>query len=539
MRYIPCSLIVLATLVAANLAAAVPRSASGAVFQYAVPVTTPKKPATALLWIPPKAEQVRGLLVAGMTLMESALAKDAVIRRACEEEGLAILFFTCGLGDVELPGVLGELADLSGYHELRAAPVMFVGHSAGGPQAKALAIKMADRCFGLVQYRGGVPGGDPPVPPGVPVLMMLGQFDEFGGVLRDESGREAWQGGRDALAAFRAQDPRNLASLVVEPGAGHFAWSDRNAAYLALFIRKAARARIPDWPRGAQAPVVCKTVDPASGWLSDLAIESPRPSAPAPYGDYAGDTSRAAWHFDREMAEATASYHAGLGKRDQFIRWSDPCFVDAGARYFFSEIRWVGDGQTFEVHPLYADRYPLPHPSGGPRWADAGKPVGHSNAPILVKPVGGPLVAVSANRLRIRHDGLAPATGGVRSTFMAYSVGDDEYRYTEQVGMLPRGFAGLTRGAPQTITFPPIGNLTARSAPVALRATSDAGLPVEYYVAHGPAIIADGKLSVAELPARATFPITVKVVAYQFGRGVEPLVRTAEPVEQTIRIEAP
>lgn len=514
-------------------------SASAAVFQYTVPVTTAKKPGTAFLWIPPQAQQVRGMVVAGMTLMEREFAKDAVIRKACEDEGLAILFFTCGLSETDLPKVLSDLARVSGYHELPMAPLMFVGHSAGGPQAKALAIKMADRCFGLMQYRGGVPGGAEAVPPGVPVLMMIGQFDEFGGTMRDQAGRETWEGGRDALADFRAKDRRNLASVVVEPGAGHFAWSDRNAAYLALFIRKAAQARISDWPLGAKQPVPCKPVDAENGWLSDLTIKTAGQSAPAPYPEYAGDKARAAWHFDREMAEATVAYHArGFGKKDQFIRWKDAYNLDAGVRHFFSTIQWVSDGQTFEVHPVYADQYPLPQ-STGPRWSDAGKPVGHSTAPILVKSVSGPLVAASANTLRIRYDNLSPATEAVRPTFLAFSAGDAEYRYTEQVGMLSRGFSGLKSGKAQTITFPPIGNLKARSGPIKLAATSDAGLPVEYYVAQGPAVIVDGRLSIAELPLRATYPIAVKVVACQFGRGVEPLVQTAQPVEQTIQIEEP
>src|SRR5208282_2283857 len=225
------------------------------------------------------AKQVRGLLVAGMTLMEREFAKDVAIRKACAAEALGIVFFKCGLGEVDLQSVLNDLARVSGYRELSMTPLMFIEHSAGGPQAKALAIKMADRCFGLVQYRGGVPGGDESVPPGVPVLMMLGQFDEFGGTMRDALGRETWEGGRDALADYRAKDDRNLASIVVEPGAGHFAWSDRNAAYLALFVRKAARARIPDWPPTmstwcpAKQPVPCKPVAPESGWLSDLTIK--------------------------------------------------------------------------------------------------------------------------------------------------------------------------------------------------------------------------------------------------------------------------
>jgi hypothetical protein len=58
-------------------------------------------------------------------------------------------------------------------------------------------------------------------------------------------------------------------------------------------------------------------------------------------------------------------------------------------------------------------------------------------------------------------------------------------------------------------------------------------------VAYGPAAITDGRLAIAELPSRAVFPIAVKVVAWQFGRGTEPQVQTAQPVERTIHIEKP
>ena len=513
---------------------------SPAVFQYSVPVATSRGEKAVFLWIPPQARQVRGVVVGGMTLMEREFAKDKCIRQACADQQLAIVFLKCGLGQADLQKVLNDLAKVSGYHELIVAPLMFIGHSAGGPQAKALAVKMQARCFGLVQYRGGVPSGTEPVPPGIPVLMMVGQFDEFGKTMRNETGRETWEGARDAVAAFRAQDQRHLASIVVEPGAGHFAWSDRNASYLALFIRKAAEACIsPKWLMGGQEPILRK-INHKTGWLTDLTIKTKSEFGPAPYEKYRGDKTRAAWHFDREMAEATIAYHAGgFGKKDQFIKWNDPYWVDAGTRFFFTKLKWVGDGQTFEVHPVYADVYPSQHKGRGPRWPDAGKPVGYSNAPILVRQVSGPVVATGPNTLRIQYDNLAPATEGSRVTFMAYSTGDTEYRYTELVGMMPRGFAGLKKGKEQTITFPPLGNLDVDGDPIELKATSDSGLPVEYYVAYGPATIVDGKICITELPARAVFPIDVKVVAYQFGSGVEPLVKTAAPVEQTVRIRKP
>jgi len=516
-------------------------SAAGAVFQYSAAIATEKGESEAFLWIPPQARQVRGVVMGGMTLMEREFAKDPRIRQACADQQLAIVFLKCGLLSADTQKILDDLAKASGYRELAVAPLMFVGHSAGGPQAKACAARMAARCFGLVQYRGGAPGGADAIPPGVPALMMVGQFDEFGGTMRNEDGRETWEGGLDSLAAFRAQNERNLVSIVVEPGAGHFAWSDRNAGYLALYIRKAAEALIPAaWPIDAKAPVALKEIDPRSGWLTDLAIKAPGEFPPASYAEYRGDKAKAAWHFDRELAEATVACHAGgFGKKDQFIKWNDPCWVDAGARFYFTSLKWVGDGQTFEVHPAYADTYPSQRDGRRPRWPQAGQTVGCSTAPIRIKQVSGPVVPAGPNAFRMQYDGLAPAAESSRVTFMAYSAGDAEYRYTEQVGMMPRGFGGLKSGKAQTITFPPIGDLKADAGPVELRATSDAGLLVEYYVACGPATVADGKLKIVEVPGRAAFPIAVKVVAWQFGRGVEPLVQTAAPAVQTIRIEKP
>lgn len=508
-----------------------------AVFQYAIPVETSKDPSTAFLYLPPQAERIRGVVVAGMTLAERDIVQDPRIRRACGQEQLAILFLKCGLSAVDVPKVLDEFARISGITELSTVPLFFIGHSAGGPQAKSLSIKLAPRCFGLMLYRGGVPGGDNAVPPGVPLLMMIGQFDEFGKTMRNADGRETWEGGRDALVAYRAAHEGHLASVVVEPGAGHFAWSDRNAAYFDLFLRRAARARIPDPRPDADGPISCRAIDPRTGWLTDPLIKAQGRDAAA-YDKFEGDKTKAAWHFDEESARATVAYHAGIsGKLDQFIRWSDPTWVDAGVRHFFTELKWV-DAQTFEVHPAYADTYPKDPGAGpGPRWADAGKPASHSTAPILIRPVGGsPIDVAGPNSFRMRFDGLAPAGEGARVTFLAYSDGDEKYRHTEQIGMMPRGFAGLTRGKAQTITFPPIGDLRPGQEGVELRATSDSGLPVEYYVAHGPAVIENGKIRVAELPHRARFPVTVRVVAWQFGSAREPLVRTAAPVEQTLAV---
>ncbi len=521
-------------------------AADGAVFQYALEFTYKDgrgrdRDSTAFLWIPAEAKQVRGIVISGMTLMEREMSRDPQIREACEDQQLAIVFLKSDLGSADIPKLLSDLARHSGYRELPAAPLFFAGHSAGGPPAKRLAIKMAGRCFGLVQYRGGIAGPNDPVPPGIPTLAMVGQFDEFGGRMRADDREDGpWEGARNGIAAYRAADRGHLASIAVEPGAGHFAWSDRNAAYLAMYIGKAAQARIPkSWPIDADEPIALKKVDPDAGWLTDLTIKAPGKAAPAPVTEYKGDKNYAAWHFDEAMARATIAYHRGITKKDQFIKWNDRYWVDAGTRFFFLGMNWVDDGRTFEVNPVYAEKYPGQYNGNGPRWPEAGQPVGHSDAPIKIKPVSGPIKAVGDRRFRMHFDELAPATESSRVTFMAYSEGDDDYRYTEHVGMMPRGFKGLTKGASQTITFPPIGNLKADTKPVELKATSSAKLPVEYHIGFGPAVIEAGKLRITQIPARANFPIAVKVVAYQFGSGVEPFVKTATPVEQVIAIQKP
>jgi hypothetical protein len=511
--------------------------ASAAVFQYALEFTSSKgKTARAHLWIPPDADRVRGVVACGTTLMEREFAKDAQIRDACRDQNIALVILSCGLGQAGLPELLEQLAVMSGYRELARAPLCFVGHSAGGPQAMTLAQKMADRCFGLIQYRGGMPTGENPVAPGIPALVMLGQFDEFGGTMRDESGTETWEDGANRLAGFRSLGPDRLGSLLVEPGAGHFAWSERNAAYVSLFLRKAAASIIP--AAGDGRKVRLSRPDPRGGWLTTI---SPKGRVEcAPFADYEGDPGRTSWHFDEEMARATLRYHRGLvGRKDQFIAWKNRFWVDAGARFFFLDLDWQADGCSFTVEPEYAAVYPSRHKGQGPRWARAGTSCGNGGTEILVRTVGGPLELAGSRSLRIAFDALVPAGGSVRGTFMAYSRGNDEYRHTEQVGMLSRGFKGATKGRDQRIVFPELRDLRADAEPVTLAATSDADLPVSYYVARGPAVIDRGRLVLREIPRRARFPIEVEVVAWQFGRCLGPLVKTADPVSRTFRVTTP
>jgi hypothetical protein len=76
--------------------------------------------------------------------------------------------------------------------------------------------------------------------------------------------------------------------------------------------------------------------------------------------------------------------------------------------------------------------------------------------------------------------------------------------------------------------------------PVKLAARSSAKIPVYYYVREGPAEVDDaGTLTFTPVPPRSKYPVSVTVVAWQWGRSIDPLIQSAKPVERTFTITAP
>jgi len=530
-------------------AAAAPATApaqSQPTWQWAVPVEAPDgKRTTALVYIPPTAKRIRGVLIGSMP----ALTGDAAVRRACDAEDLAILQvpidaifnYKTGPGPAMFLAALKAVAQATGYREIEMAPFFCFGHSVASIYASSAAAWQPRRCFGTVPFKGGLvyptewdPNADLS---GVPILIISGQFEEFGpgpsGVLRDYEDRDSgWRGGRLGYLNMRMKNERMLIAFAVEAGTTHMAWSPRDGELVGLFIRKAAAARIPDWPIDATKPVDCKTIDVKSGALTSSAITNPHAPKPALYNDYP-DTlqsrrSAAWWHVDLEMARAWQAFHDGrFAKRTQYVTFADPAtgkplFSRHDLR-FDAKAQWVGP-DVFKVAGTFLlearDKYPAPEP-----------PVSHADGPIRFRSFGGGGVEqVGPDTFRV----LTYGGRGASAAIVAFHPGDATYRYAEQPARVPLGT--LTKGKAQTITFPPVGDLK-RGAEVKLAAAADSGLPVHYAVNHGPAVVTDGKLVVRGIPPRAKLPPSVRVTAYQFGSAVEPFVQTAAPVSQTIVVK--
>ena len=236
--------------------------------------------------------------------------------------------------------------------------------------------------------------------------------------------------------------------------------------------------------------------------------------------------AKSLWHLDLELAAAHDVFHKGaFSKKPQFVTFADPkngkaIFVGHDLRLKLG-VNWSG-ADTFKVAGTFLDQAPDKYPK-------VPGPVGHADGPVLFRAYGGTVEQTGADTFRVRLDGRQR----VRAEILAYHSGDTTYRYAEQQGrvVLPES---LTQGKPQAIKFPEIGPLRPDSPPLKLLATSDSGLKVRFYVEYGPAVIEEDTLRIVEVPRRATLPLKISVIAYQYGSAVEPLVQSAEPVKQEI-----
>ncbi len=91
-----------------------------------------------------------------------------------------------------------------------------------------------------------------------------------------------------------------------------------------------------------------------------------------------------------------------------------------------------------------------------------------------------------------------------------------------------------TEGRRQCILFPGLDDVGVDVREVTLKAVSDCGLPVCYYVKEGPAEVDGNRLRLTPIPPRSKFPVKVTVVAWQYG--LPGKVQTAEPVERSFYI---
>jgi len=528
-------------------------SLQAAVWQWSEPVDGGR----AFLWIPGDCKKVRAIVFGQDNMIEQGLLEHPAMRRTLAGLGIAELWVappyetwqnaaTNDAANAKFDGILQAFARDSGYGELKSAPIIPLGHSAMASFPWNFAAWNPQRTLAILSVHGDAPqtnltGNSKPnaewgthTIDGIPGLMVMGEYE--------------WSEGRLTPALkFRAEHPDDPIAMLAEPGSGHFNYNDDLGEFLAMFIQKAVAARLPAQEPAGQGPAL-KPVQAKDGWLVQRwTLNQPRTIRPAPFAQYKGDSSEAFWAFDQEMAQAVHGFRANqIGKLPQLLSvTADDQPVEKGCGEpvtppFIPE----ADGITFHLKTAFMDHVPAARDNGNPaRWSElpGGSSIGHASGggPIVMKKIVGPVAILSPDTFQIQLN-LINGTDDRRKYdiwLFASHPGDAKYKSIIQqvfVRITPN-----TEGIEQHLTFPTISPQRADAAPIKLEATSDAGLPVAYYVQQGPAKVVDGKLKLLPIPPRAKYPVKVTVVAWQWGRSNGAKVKTATPVEQTFDLTGP
>jgi hypothetical protein len=525
-----------------------------AVWQWSVEVKSEKPqngPARAWLWIPPGCKQVRGVVVAQHNMEEISILENPRFREALAEMDFAEVWvapffdhlfrFNEGAGDT-FNDFMNRLADESGYSELKLVPVAPLGHSAAASWPYYFAAWNPQRTLCALSVSGQWPyfrdkyfapdiWGDRNID-FVPCLESMGEYEAA-----DSWSREGlWE---------RQQHPLMPLSMLANPGQGHFAATDAKVEYLALYLKKAVEYRLPKNWGGNSTPQLVPIDPTKTGWLVDKWRRDQPPAAPAaPVGEYQGDPTQAFWYFDKQLALATEKYEAAArGLKPQLAGYvQDGKMVPQHDDHLQVNLEFKpgADGITFKLAGAFYDAVP-PGSSRLPGWTQlpTNSPLGHATGPgISIDPICGPVEKLNADTFAVSFQKETLLNTNARSyelVFAATGPGDAEYKPAVQQAhmFIP---ARNTQGKEQHITFPEIPGQRAGTKSLKLNATSDANVPVHYFVREGPAEINGEELVFTKIPPRSKFPVKVTVVAWQYGSSAEPKLKTAGPVERTFDI---
>lgn len=489
----------------------------------------------AFLWIPEKCKQVKAVVFTQHNMVEEGMLEHPVFRKTMADLDFAEVWVTPGLtvtfdftkdAPEDFNRMMQLLADVSGYDELTNIPVVPMGHSALASFPWNFAAWDPDKTLALVSVHGDAPQtnltGSGRLNPdwsgrnidGVPSLFIMGEY-------------EWWEDRIQPAFNFIDKYPNSVISLFCDAGHGHFDYSDEMIAYVCMFIRKAAKKRLPG-TMSIHKPNILIPVKLQDGWLMDRWHKDSLPlAAAAPFTSYKGKRKYASWVFDKKMADATEAFYAkARGKIDQHIGVKQngqvvkPQKTHANYQLRFAPL---GDGISFTVNAFFADTSRLiPIPS-------------FAKTALKIDRICGPVKKVNDTTFHISFYRIG-FNNPKRSNdiwLLAHNKGDAKYKsVVQQIDM--RFPLENKEGIAQQINFPEISNVKKGLKSLALTAGSSAALPVYYYVKEGPAYIEGNTLYFAAIPPRAKYPVKVTVVAWQYG--IAGKYQSAKPIEQSFYI---
>jgi len=332
---------------------------------------------------------------------------------------------------------------------------------------------------------------------------------------------------------FKQKYPKAVLAFLADAGQGHFNASSELISFLAMFIKKAAKTRLPS-DLQINKTIELINIDPKEGWLIDRWREDKKPIAPpAPYAEFKGDMKEAFWCFDKEMADMTEAYYEKTrGKLPQLLTINGK----SGEPLIFTP-QLLPDGVSFKIQTGFSDYVPKGHPVIWTKLPEGSKIDHADTGDISLHWIVGPAIQSATDTFRIQFSRAEYVPDRRNNDIWIYANHPGDKKYKSMVQQALFKVLPNKEGQEQTITFPEINNQKVGTKSIKLNATSTSGLPVQYYVLEGPAEIEGNTLKFTKIPPRSKLPIKVTIVAWQWGRGIEPKIKTAQNVTRSFLIE--
>jgi len=256
------------------------------------------------LFLPVSVTRVRAVIVVSSIGLGELLFDDQTVRRFVETVDIGILsnrvdhvsgsLANTASGNAAEGGgdglliALQQLAQATGHQEIATAPLLFWGHSGGGPFGPTFAAQHPERTLGFVGYhsggagRGGIRGADIKALSQTPALLFGGGADLPGTVIMRDA---LWKSGRLLGAPW---------TFALEPDAPHGALRFMLTANDLLLPWIAAILQLRLSRNGETLRVTDRT-----GWLGNI-----QSGDIASSDAFTGTKSEATWLPDESTARA-------------------------------------------------------------------------------------------------------------------------------------------------------------------------------------------------------------------------------------------
>ncbi|MFN8348688.1 MAG: hypothetical protein U0X91_27055 [Spirosomataceae bacterium] len=506
------------------------------VWQWSVKVEGYKHPElndspTAFLWIPENCKKVKGVVWGMHNMIEEGILENARFRQTMSEIGFAAIWVTPGLDMVfdfnkgageSFETMMKQLADVSGYRELAAVPVVPIGHSAHASFPWNFGAWSPNRTLAIISIKGDSPltpltGSGKPNPDwgnrtveGIPSLFIMSEI-------------EWWEDRIQPGFNYVQKYPNTPITFFADAGHGHFDYNQLLVDYIALFIKKAAKYRL--------SPNGLRFIHPKDGWLTDRWRPNALPMASsALYPHYKGDKNAASWCFDKEMATYTEAYYATPRQKTNqyigFIQNADTLQPSKSHGQYSLKFKPLDDGITFQLKPFFSDTSKI---KSAAQFAQTALSIDRICGPV--KKINDTTFQLSFYRMGFDNPKRSNAIW-----LLAHNEGDYKFKSAVQQAEVKFPLKN-TQGVAQKIVFEKLEDPTINTKSISLKAQSSAHLLVSFYVKEGPAYVVGNQLIFTKIPPNAKSPVKITVVAWQYGMVGK--VQSAEPVERSFFIETP